>query len=82
MIVDTHTSLIVLQSLCHHVIGFFGFLYLLGQNFLLSFLGSDELIRVHDLTSNESNSAAKSGSDFLFGLINEHSSYLFEYLGI
>ena len=70
MIVDTHTSLIALQSLCHHVVGFFGFLYLFGQNFLFAFLSSDELISVYDLTSNESNSAAKSGSDTLFGLIN------------
>jgi len=82
VIVDTHTSLATLQSLCHHVVGFFGFLYLLRQNFLFCFLGSDELICVIDLSKDQSNSAAESGFDILFGLVDEHSSHLFEYLGV
>ena len=78
----TPSCLIGLRSLRHHVVCFFSLLYLLSHGFLLILLGSNQLISLNDLTGNQPNSAGESRLDFLFGLVDEYSSHLFEYFGV
>lgn len=71
-----------LQFLGHLVVTFFGFLYFFGHGFLFDIEFLHEFIGVFDLIVDECDSVGESGACFLFGLIDENSSYLFEYLGV